>query len=285
MLHRYTLILFLFGTSLFSCSKSDDTSNGTGTAAKTMLNVSYGSAALQNMDIYLPANRNSNTKVMFIIHGGGWSGGDKSDMNPYVDTMKRRKPDYAIININYRLALSGSNLFPTQENDVKQAIEFIYTHRNEYTISDRFVLVGASAGGHLALLQGYKYDAPVKPKAIIDFFGPTDMKDMYEHPVLTGGDLPILAVMGATPQQDSLLYAHSSPINYVSATCPPTMILQGGADVIVNPLQSQTLYARLQLAGIPAQLAFYPSQGHGWIGPDLTDSFNQIDAFLNSYVP
>lgn len=285
MYQRFTLILSLFCISLFSCSKSNDASNAEGSAAKTMLNVAYGSASLHAMDIYLPANRNSNTKVMFIIHGGGWSGGDKADMNAYVDTMKRRKPDYAIVNINYRLALNGNNLFPTQENDVKQAIEFIYTHRNEYTISDRFVLVGASAGGHLALLQGFKYDAPVKPKAIIDFFGPTDMKEMYENPVLAGGDLPILGVMGATPQQDSLLYAHSSPINYVSANCTPTMILQGGADVIVNPLQSQTLYARLQSAGVASRLAFYPTQGHGWIGADLTDSFNQIDAFLNTYVP
>lgn len=285
MYQRFTLILSLFCLSLFSCSKSNDASNAEGSAAKTMLNVAYGSASLQAMDIYLPANRNNNTKVMFIIHGGGWSGGDKSDMNAYVDTMKRRKPDYAIVNINYRLALNGNNLFPTQENDVKQAIEFVYTHRNEYTISDKFVLVGASAGGHLALLQGYKYDAPVKPKAIVDFFGPTDMKEMYENPVLAGGDLPILAVMGATPQQDSLLYAHSSPINYVAAACPPTMILQGGADVIVNPLQSQTLYARLQSAGVASRLAFYPTQGHGWIGADLTDSFNQIDAFLNTYVP
>jgi acetyl esterase/lipase len=68
----------------------------------------------------LPAGRKTTTtKVIIYIHGGGWSGGDKTEMTPYVDTLKRM-PDWAVFNINYRLATGAPNLFPTQEMDVKR---------------------------------------------------------------------------------------------------------------------------------------------------------------------
>ena len=90
-------------------------------------------------------------------------------------------PDYAIFNINYRL-VNGSNLFPTQEHDVKTAIDFIVTNSTEYHVNkNKLVLLGVSAGGHLALLQGYKCNNP-KVAAIIDFFGPTDLLTMFQKP-------------------------------------------------------------------------------------------------------
>ena len=52
--------------------------------------------------------------------------------------MKKRLPDYAIFNINYRLSTGISNLFPLQENDVKAALQFIFSkidlNSNEFTI-------------------------------------------------------------------------------------------------------------------------------------------------------
>src|SRR6478672_4709403 len=105
--------------ALASCSKSEGDTNPSST---TLLNLAYGTAAQQRMDLYLPNNRNAtDTRLLIMIHGGGWSGGDKADLQQFVDTMKRRLPGYAIANINYRLAAGTSNLFPTQEMDVKAA--------------------------------------------------------------------------------------------------------------------------------------------------------------------
>ena len=167
---------------MVACKKSDVVATQDYSTPKTLSNVSYGSSSEQKMDIYLPANRSTaTTKVLVAIHGGSWSGGDKSDFTPYVDTLRRRFPDYALFNLNYRLAV-GANLFPTQENDVKSAIQFILDHATDYGISQKFVLMGGSAGAHLALLQGYKYSSQINPKAIVSFFGPTDLIDMYRHP-------------------------------------------------------------------------------------------------------
>jgi len=275
------LSLFFIVTIISSCKKDDGTEQD---MSVTMLNVSYGTNAQQKMDIYLPANRNTtNTKVIIMIHGGGWNTGDKADFNEYVDSLKKREPSYAIFNINYRLA-NTPDIFPAQELDVKAAVEFIYSKRSEYLISDKFALIGASAGAHLALLQGYKYSTPVKPKAVIDFFGPTDLVALYNNPPNPLVQPQLLTVIGGTPTTNNTLYTQSSPINFVSAQSPPTMILHGGIDIVVSPSQSVALDTKLFISAVIHQYIFYPTEGHGWVGANLTDSFNKIQAFLAANV-
>lgn len=283
---KFIPVLALLPLILLSCQK--DTGNDTDPApvpALTQLNVSYGSDPQQKMDIYLPENRSTtSTKVMIMIHGGAWTQGDKSEFTAYVDTLKRRNPNYAIFNINYRLATGSANFFPAQENDVKSVMDFIYAKRAEYKISDKFVLLGGSAGGHLALLQAYKYTSPVKVKAVVDFFGPTQLTDMYNNPPNPLIPLLMVQVTGGTPATHATLYQQSSPLTFVSAQSPPTIILHGGADIVVSPSQSVMLRNQLQSLGVAHQYVFYPTEPHGWTGANLVDSFDKITAFLNTHV-
>ena len=280
-------ILLLLHTS---CSKTYDGAGGTTTIAeKNMPNVSYGTDAQQKMDIFLPANRTTaTTKVMILIHGGAWTTGDKTDFTVYMDTLKKRIPDYAIFNINYRLAVAfptPANAFPAQELDVKTAVEFIYGNRASYLISDKFVLMGASAGGHLAMLQSYKYTSTVKIKAVVDFFGPTNMVTMFTdnpptQPALT-------ALLSGTPTTNPTMYFQSSPLNFVVSTSCPTIILQGTADPLVNAnTQSIALRDKLTLAGVVNQYVPYVGLGHGdtWPVATYTDAFNKIGVFLAANV-
>lgn len=278
---RSLSIILLSAIFLVSCKKKDI---GVKIPAQNFQNVSYGSNPQQTMDIYLPAGRSSSgTRVMILIHGGGWNAGDKSDFNSYIDTLKKRLPTYAFFNINYRLA-NAPNLFPAQENDVKAALEFIYSKRNEYLFSDKFVLLGASAGGHLALLQGYKYNMPVKPKAIVDFFGPTDLVASYNFPANPLVPFLLLSVTGSTPALNPVIYQQSSPVNFITTQSPPTLILHGGLDIVVAPSQSVLLRNLLQTNGVANQYIFYPTEAHGWVGSNLTDSFNKIQDFLGTHV-
>lgn len=282
---KWNKIFIAVAVSVFfiTCKKSDPVSDVT-IEAKTLLNVAYGTDPLQKMDIYLPANRSiTNTKVMVMIHGGGWTSGDKIDFSAYVDTMKRRLPQYAIFNINYRLASGTTNLFPTQENDVKAAMEFINGNASSYLISNKWVLIGASAGAHLAMLQAYKYSSPVKPKAVASFFGPSDMAEMYNNPV--GGNALlgalIVTVMGGTPTTLPALYASSSPVTYIGPSSSPTILLHGGADPLVRPAQSIAVQTKLTTAGVANQYVFYPTGGHGdWDAATFADAFNKIQAFF-----
>lgn len=277
----FTTVIFLT-----SCQREEPSIDNPASKEQTLSNISYSSDARQNMDIYLPANRNSSTtNVIILIHGGAWIEGDKNDFAGYITTLKQRLPGYAIFNINYRLAINNQNPFPAQEMDVKQAIEFIYNKTGEYAVSKNFALLGASAGGHLALLQAYKYETPVKIKVVIDFFGPTDLIGMYNaspNPLIK----PLLeSVTGGTPSTHNEIYLQSSPINFISAQTPPTLILQGGMDPLVNASQSIILRDQLQQANVLHQYVFYPMEGHGWTGANLTDSFEKIEAFLKTNMP
>src|SRR5688572_13905236 len=148
-----------------------DTRTSENTFPELLENVPYGPHPAQTLDIYLPPNRSvSSTKILVIIHGGGFNSGSKSQLSGYIQPMQERLSDYAFFNITYRQAITSDTLFPTQENDVKAALEFIINNSADFRVSKKVVLLGVSAGGTLALLQGYKYKEPVIPKAVISFF-------------------------------------------------------------------------------------------------------------------
>src|SRR5829696_2536254 len=124
---KMLLTLLLSMSILTSCQRNGSTISAEKKylPAENFRDVSYGKDSAQRMDVYLPEGRSiDSTKAIILIHGGGWTGGSKTDFASYIDSFKRRMPDYAIFNINYRL-FNGNNLFPTQENDVKSAIGFI----------------------------------------------------------------------------------------------------------------------------------------------------------------
>lgn len=120
-------ILITLALPFFAACNKTDTQSAAVQAA-VIKDVSYGPDALQKMDLHLPANRTTATTPVFImIHGGGWSGGDKSEIQFFVDSLKKYRPDMAIISINYRLAaLPATNKFPTQEEDIEAALKFLF---------------------------------------------------------------------------------------------------------------------------------------------------------------
>lgn len=284
---RLLLVLFI-SVSFFSCKKEASSENNA-VDAVTYTDISYGSDPLQKMDIFLPAGRSvAATKVIVMIHGGAWASGDKSEMTQYVDSFKRRMPDYAIFNINYRLSAAPANLFPAQENDVKAAVEFIAAKSAEYLISGKYAFLGASAGGHLAMLQGYKYTSPVKPKAIASLSGPTDLTEMYNNPV--GGN-PLLSLflataIGNTPTGDPQLYTNSSPVTFITSASPPTLLLYGDTDDLVSTTQPTLAKAKLDAAGVTNEYVLYNGAGHvdTWDSNVIFDAFNRIQAFLTANV-
>lgn len=282
---RLSLIAIASIIFLTACTKDDVATEFV--SARIETNVAYGSDPLQKFDYILPAGRTTaSTKSFIFIHGGGWQEGDKTDYNQFIDTFRVLFPNYAFFNINYRLYqnATGTNKFPTQETDVKSAIDFIYAKRGEYGVADKFVLLGASAGGHLAMLQAYKYNNP-KIKAVVNYFGPADMADMYNNPAspLAPKEL-VAALLGGTPSTQASLYASSSPINFVSTQSAPTITFQGGIDPLIKPAQQTALHAKLNTAGVTNQYVLYPNESHGWIGANLTDSYLKIKAFVTANV-
>jgi acetyl esterase/lipase len=257
--------------------------------------VAYGTDPLQKFDMVLPAGRTTTTtKVLIIIHGGSWSAGDKADMTQVITSLKTSLPDYAYFNLNYRLAttngITGTNLFPTQENDVKAAVDFINSKRAEYKISDKIAILGASAGAHLALLQAYKNATP-KIKAVVDLYGPTDMVDMYNNPATSVSSpftvslfgLLVSSTSGGNPTSAPAAFSSSSPVNYVSSQSAPTIIFHGTADAVVKVQQSTLLQTKLIQNNVVNQYVPYAGQGHAYVD-SLPNTLVRTVAFLNTNV-
>jgi acetyl esterase/lipase len=279
---KMLLSLLLFMNILTSCKQAETPfAKEKNLPQQTFLNVAYGKDSLQAMDIYLPKDRSvKHTKSLVLIHGGGWTSGSKADFATYIDSFKTRLPAYAIFNISYRL-VTGGNLFPTQENDIKAAIDFIVRNAGKYHVSeDNLVLLGVSAGAHLSLLHAYKYKEP-GIRAVIDYFGPADLVAMYQKPGHPAVPLALQMITGTTPEQNKNLFKSSSPIEFVTPASPPTLILHGGKDQVVDVSQSQALANKLKEAGVKHQLEIYPAERHGrWYGQALTSSFDYIEDFL-----
>jgi acetyl esterase/lipase len=281
------LTTLLISMSLFSTCRHTEpiTPAQNFQSAKTLLNVSYGTDTLQRMDVYLPANRSADsTRVLVLIHGGGWAGGDKSEFAPVIPVLQKKLPHYAIVNLNYRLANQMTNHFPTQEQDIQAALQALVSKASEYGTSTDVVLLGASAGAHLALLQAYKHTTPVVPKAVISFFGPTDLAAIYNGQNNAYYKMGMELLVGGTPAAQPDVYKQASPITFAGKQNVPTLLLHGSGDRLVPVVQSKSLKEKLEKAGVPVELVIYPTEGHGWQGANLTDSYNRIAQFLEEHV-
>jgi acetyl esterase/lipase len=291
MKNQSTLLAAFIAIMLFSasCKKDDTTPQSQDQSTKT--DISYGADAAQKMDVYLPAGRSTEkTKVLILVHGGAWASGDKNDFNEAVAAIRTAllSDDYAIFNINYRLVSpTGANLWPTQGNDVAAAINFIISKRAEYACNtDKIALMGASAGAHLALLQAYNNNANGKIKVMVDLFGPTDIAALYtsyaNNPTTQYG---LSIWLAGTPTSNATAYTNASPINFVTAQSPPTIIFHGTADATVPISQSANLKTKLETAGVAFEYVTYTGEGHGWQGANLTDTYTKAIAFIKKYVP
>jgi acetyl esterase/lipase len=278
---RFGFLILFLAVLGFSCRRND-ARNTQQNGDRQLTNIAYGSDPLQKMDIYLPAGRSTDhTKMIVFIHGGSWQQGDKSDLASYVTAIQRRLPDHAVANINYRLATGTTNHFPTQENDISAAVRFLMEQASDYGVSKEYILLGLSAGAHLALLQAYKQPLP-SIAAVIDFYGPADLTSLYND----GNDdlrRSMQILLNGSPTTNANIYLQSSPVNQIHAQAPPTLILHGTADNLVPIAQSTALKERLKDAGVPVEMIVYPNEGHGWSGAKLEDSFDQIVGFIKEY--
>ena len=281
---HYCLGLTLFLSFNISCKKSDNSTVILDThTATTLKNVSFGSDAIQSMDIYLPAGRSiDSTKILYLIHGGAWLTGDKSDYDTVIPSFQQQLPQYAIVNINYRLAtFTGINEWPVQMNDVNAAINYVNSNSTAYQINtSKSAVLGESAGAQLGLLKGYMYNTNHNIKCVIDLFGPTDLIDLYNHPTNPSYPALLQMFMSGTPNSNYSNYISASPLYAVNSQVPPTIIFHGTADSTVPVHQSDSLYNRLIKAGITNQYITYKGEGHGWTDSNWIDTYHKTISFL-----
>jgi len=284
----YIGILSLFILLSYSCNSEDSELNITPSpndpstiVAVTSLDVSYGSDEDQKYDLYLPQNRTLNTKVIVLVHGGSWVGGDKSDMNDYVELIQANLPQYAIVNINYRLADQNNPPFPMQLDDITSIINDLKVRNEEYIISEDYAFIGTSAGGHLSLLWSYAYDSQGDVNMVASIVGPTNLSD---DAYLNSTNPAVQAAFAIFGNELSTQFLETySPLHRVTNTAPPTVLFYGGQDPLIPNSQGSSLSDRLTQLAVSHEFTFYPEEGHGWDGQNAIDTWNKLSAFVEEH--
>ncbi|RRA47505.1 alpha/beta hydrolase [Acidipila sp. EB88] len=258
-------------------------------------NIAYGTFG--NTTVHLDVWENHAAKkpvpTLIYIHGGGWVFGDKGGSpNSFLPYIER---GWDVVNVEYRMASSASA--PGAVQDVRCALRWVYNNADKYHFdTNRIVVSGHSAGGHLALMTGMLTEAaglddacpadavtpPMKVAAIVNWFGISDV-----NAILAGPDRKTYAVAWLSGAQDKQAVAkQSSPLTYVHAGQPPVITVHGDHDSVVPYSQAQKLKAALDQVGVRNELVTIPGGDHGSFNDAETlRAFREIWKFLDAVVP
>lgn len=239
------------------------------------------------MDLYLPPSAKGPSPVVINIHGGGWNKGVKESQSGFNTFFKA---GFAVANIEYRL--SGQATAPAAVEDARCALIYLIKNAKQLNIDvNRIVVMGGSAGGHLALMAGllgndHRFDNNctgvdnIKVAAIIDKYGITDVWDWAYGPNLTSKSAT--QWLGSKAKDEA--FAKSvSPIYYVTKNSPPVFIAHGDADPTVPYQESVALHKKLQEAGVTTKFITIPGGLHGKFTKEQNSDLNkEIIAFLKN---
>ncbi|RKH05809.1 prolyl oligopeptidase family serine peptidase [Corallococcus carmarthensis] len=278
-------------------------------ATATPLTLTYASGEGHQLDLYRPATGSGPFPTVVWIHGGGWLGGSRLDVNQARRLVCR---GYAVASIDYRL--SDVAVFPAQLHDVKAAIRFLRANAAAHGLDpSRFAAFGSSAGGHLAALAGTSrgvagLEDPLQGnagvssavQAVVDWYGPTDFARMDSQLLARGcgpgsarhsqPDSPESQLVGCTVGDASCqgAVALASPVTHVGAGDPPMLVLHGDQDCTVPGEQSLLLASAMETAGRCVVQRDVVGAGHGgagWVSTPVQDATaGFLDAVLKPAV-
>lgn len=257
-------------------------------------NVPFNNDTLKKhlLDIYLPINTKGKIPFVVLIHGGGWIGNDKTaDIGYMGNTVSALiNAGIAIASIDYRWATQAQ--FPAQIQDCNQALTFLCKNAEKYHLDiSRIALMGFSAGGHLASLQGLANNNKVAGffmnhkaqkfdiKAVVDYYGPSELTSLAssEDPKAPEGLL-----IGASPVARPDLAAIASPVTYIDKNDPPFLIFHGEKDNIVTNRQSKLLSGWLTVKGVKNELIIVKDAPHFGKMYDTEEFKNKVIDFLQA---
>jgi acetyl esterase/lipase len=218
-----------------------------------------------------PLPRKQPRPAVVFIHGGAWSGADRTNGHPIIRLLAAN--GFVAVSIDYRL--SGQAAFPAQLEDGKCAVRFLRAQAQQYHLDPKRIgVAGGSAGGHLAALVGLTPrtaglegsggwdDTSSQVSAVADLYGISDLAALFDEKTLVDATKKL---MRTTPQENPERYRQASPLALVSAAAPPFYLAHGDRDTTVPFSHSQKLADALQAKKVEATLRVMTGQGHGSI--------------------
>ncbi len=263
------------------------------------------------MDVFKPTKEANGAAVIAVMSGGWFSKPETIDL---MSSMGAFKP---FLDHGYTLfaVVHGSQpkfTVPEIIEDVDRSVRFIRYHAKDYGVDpERLGIMGASAGGHLSLMQAMAGDHgdpdskdPIRRtssrvQAVCAFFPPTDLlnygakgKEMlarsFQKPFTAAVDYRVfdeetkLYVPVTDKNEQREISKRISPITFVTPDDPPTLLIHGDKDPLVPLQQSEEIRDKLKEVGVPVELIVKKGAKHGWptIGEDMVTCAEWFDKYL-----
>ncbi|MBM3830066.1 MAG: alpha/beta hydrolase [Verrucomicrobia bacterium] len=224
----------------------------------------------EKADLYLPASNPSGARrpAVVIIHGGGWTGGDKGAAREINIGTNLALNGYVGLSINYVLASTNKGTakatWPQNLHDCMTAVRWLRKNAERLQVNpERIGVIGGSAGGHLAAMlaviggkdgldpQGPYGEFSCRVQCAVDLYGPADLSGRLH-----------LTMLGRSSEEAPELYRAASPVTYVDKLDPPILIVHGTADKTVDVGQSRLFAAKLKEAGARHELVIVEGAPH-----------------------
>lgn len=224
-----------------------------------------GAGRSEKADLYLPAEAKPGQRfpAVVIIHGGGWSGGDKRAAREINIGTTLALNGYVGMSINYVLATKDGTTptWPQNLHDCKTAVRWLRANAERLHVNpERIGAIGGSAGGHLAAMlsvAGPELDPPgsgsTAVKCAVDLYGPMLWFSQRD-----------IAMFRKTRAEAPELYRQASPLAHVDKNDPPILILHGTGDKTVAVADSEAFAEALRKAGVEHELVIVPDAPHSF---------------------
>lgn len=248
---------------------------------KEFSNVAYAQISgvdphMLSLDIYTASKIGSHQPVMIYIHGGGWSAGDKKDVDHKPEFFV--KAGFVFVSVNYRLSPQAE--FPAHANDVAASVAWVYQHIAQYGGDpEKLSLMGHSAGAHLAVLISTD-EQYLKAQGL----GLNNIRAVISLDT-AGYDLAVFAdrckgkklpdPYGTAFGQVPADLQAASPVTYVKSgkRIPPMVVVYSGdvgiGSSVTRALMAEEFSQTLSKAGVTYRLEGAPEKNHGQINVDF----------------
>lgn len=255
------------------------------TGIKEMLNLRYGIAEKNTLDLFLPENYDVNTPVIILLHGGAWMMGGKEYTDKTAKDLCHR--GFVVANIDYRY-VSDDVHADDLTDDIHNSVQFVKEKGEFYHFSQTgYHIAGISAGAHLALLYGYTKGEGIRsvtalcPPTKLD--DPAMMSVMQNHQLVKNVEL--LADAKYIPDEKiNPKFTAISPYSHIRAV--PTLLFHGDKDDLVPELHSKFLFKELQKRKIISKFVPMIGKGHdcGMNQPESEKKvLDEIERWIRKY--
>lgn len=264
-------------------------------SVRAELDITYAKTPEQELklDVYRPKSGGDKLPACVLVHGGGWTGGNKEKFRPLAIALAEK--GYVVANIEYRLAPAAK--YPAGVQDCSLAVRWVRANAMRFGLDpQRIGAWGGSAGGHLVgllaaapthvnFLTSELKDVSAAVQAMCIMAGPTDLtNEKFVEALRRAGEKSgSFQWFGKLYDDAPEIFREASPVTHFTKTTGPILFLTGDLD---NPERDAAGMAKLKALGVATKQVILKDAKHGcWMQhPGFEQCVDAVDAWFKEHM-